>query len=142
MPTTAYTLGVSSPQRELAAERRAIRDFVEADPLLGRFFEVFLFEDLPASDRRPDQAYLKQVEGAAVYVGVFGQEYGAADTEGISPTEREFDRATASGRDRLVFVKGADSSRDPRMAALIGKAGSQLIRRRFTDVSRALRQPR
>jgi len=135
MPTTAYTLFVSSPQRELAVERRAIRDFVEADPLLGRFFRVFLFEDLPASDRRPDQAYLQHVESAAVYVGVFGQEYGAFDAEGISPTEREFDRATALGRERLIFVKGADPGRDPRMAALIGKAGSQLIRRRFTDVS-------
>jgi len=130
-----YFLFVSSPQRELAAQRRAIRDFVEADLLLGKFFKVFLFEDLPASDRRPDRAYLEQAERSAVYVGLFGQEYGAVDAEGISPTEREFERATASGRERLIFVKGNDLGRDPRMTALIQKAGSQLIRRRFTDVS-------
>ena len=38
---------VSSVQKEFAAERRAIRDFVEGDALLRRFFTVFLFEDLP-----------------------------------------------------------------------------------------------
>lgn len=36
MPPPPYTVFVSSPQRELAAERRAIRDFVEADPLLAQ----------------------------------------------------------------------------------------------------------
>ena len=57
------------------------------------------------------------------------------DAEGIFPTEREFDRATASGRERLIFVKGPDVGRDPRMAALVVRARWQLIRRRFTDVS-------
>ena len=38
---------ISSVQKELAAERRAIRDFVDGDPLLRRFFDVFLFEDVP-----------------------------------------------------------------------------------------------
>jgi hypothetical protein len=40
---------VSSVQKELAVERRSVRDFVEGDALLRRFFDVFLFEDLPAS---------------------------------------------------------------------------------------------
>jgi hypothetical protein len=52
---------VSSVQKELAEERRALRDFVAGDPLLRRFFDVFLFEDLPASDRRIDEVYLEQV---------------------------------------------------------------------------------
>ena len=30
--------------------------------LLSRHFEVFLFEDLPATDQRPDQLYLDRVE--------------------------------------------------------------------------------
>jgi hypothetical protein len=50
--------------------------------------------------------------------------------------EREFDQATAQGEVRLIFVKGADdASRHPKMRALIGKAGAQLIRRRFTSIS-------
>jgi hypothetical protein len=40
---------ISSVQKELAAERRALKDYIHGDPLLRRFFDVFLFEDLPAS---------------------------------------------------------------------------------------------
>lgn len=129
------TIFVSSVQKELAAERRALRDFVEGDALLRRFFKVFLFEDLPASDRRADAVYLDEVDRCGVYVGLFGNEYGWAEGNAQSPTELEFDRATAKGKPRLIFVKGADDkARHPRMAALIRHAGAQLIRRRFQDI--------
>ena len=128
-------LFLSSVQKELADERRAVRDFVRGDPLLRRFFDVWLFEDQPASDRRADQVYLDQVDHCGLYIGVFGLDYGAEDAQGLSPTEREFDRATAKGKARLICVKGADDKgRHPKMAALIRKAGAQLIRRRFTGV--------
>ncbi|HVA67019.1 MAG TPA: ATP-binding protein [Elusimicrobiota bacterium] len=125
---------VSSVQKELQAERFAIRDFVHADPLLRRFFKVFLFENLPASDRRADRVYLDEVDRCGVYVGIFGNEYGY-ETGGISPTEREFDRATGRGKPRLIFIKGGDDrARHPKMLALIRKAGEQLIRRRFVGL--------
>lgn len=126
---------VSSVQKELAAERRAVRDFVEGDALLRRFFDIFLFEDLPASGWRPDELYLSEVESSAVYIGIFGSEYGYEDAAGISPTEREFDHATAKGKERLIFVKGSDDkTRHPKMRALIGKASDQLNRRRFRSI--------
>lgn len=125
---------VSSVQKEFAEDRRAVKAFVEGDPLLRRFFTVFLFEDLPAADARPDSVYLDQVDRAALYVGLFGKEYGFEDAKGLSPTEREFDRATGRGKPRLIFVKGSDDrARHPKMAALIHKAGEQLVRRRFAD---------
>jgi hypothetical protein len=43
---------VSSVQKEFAEERKAIKAFVSGDSLLRRLFHVFLFEDLPAEDRR------------------------------------------------------------------------------------------
>jgi ATP-dependent DNA helicase RecG len=49
---------ISSVQRELAEERRALKTFVEGDALLRRFFAVFLFEDLPAADVRAGEVYL------------------------------------------------------------------------------------
>jgi len=128
------TLFVSSVQKELNAERRAIKSFLQNDPLLRRFFDVFLFEDLPASDRRTDDVYLDEVENCDLYVGLFGNEYGSEDARGVSPTEREFDLATQKGKPRLIFVKGADDrTRHPKMIKLIRKAGAQLIRRRVTD---------
>ena len=133
--TARKQLFISSVQKELADERRALKNYVHGDPLLRRFFEVFLFEDLPASDRRVDEIYLHEVERSAIYVGLFGDDYGYQDAEGISPTEREFDHATALGTERLIFVKGNDdSARQPKMLALIRKAGVQLIRRRFSTL--------
>lgn len=126
---------ISSVQKELTAERRAVKEFILHDPLLRRFIgDVFLFEDMPASDRRTDQVYLDQVDRCGIYIGIYGLEYGMEDAEGLSPTEREFDRASAKSKTRLIFVKGADDkARHPKMHKLIRKAGEQLIRRRFND---------
>ena len=41
---TKFLLFLSSVQKEFAFERQAVKDFVETDPLLRRFFEVFVFE--------------------------------------------------------------------------------------------------
>lgn len=127
---------VSSVQKELTPERRAVRDFIRNDALLSRYFDVFLFEELPATDRRADNVYFDYVDRSAIYLGIFGSEYGWEDAEGISPTEREFDRATEKGKNRLVYVKGSsDEGRHPKMAALIRKAERALVRRRFRDIT-------
>lgn len=134
MPATQLRIFISSVQKELAEERHAVKAFIENDPLLRRFFTVFLFEGLPASDRRADAVYLAEVDRCAIYLGLFGNDYGFEDVEGLSPTEREFDRATIQGKSRLVFVKGTDDQqRHPKMQALIHKSGWQLIRRRFNN---------
>jgi hypothetical protein len=128
-------LFISSVQKELKAERRAVKEYVQGDPLLRRYFDVFLFEDLSAVDRRADDLYLDEVERSRVYVGLFGSEYGNEDGEGLSPTEWEFKHATAKGKTRLIFVKGSDDKgRHPKMLKLIRTAGSQLIRRRFNEI--------
>ncbi len=130
------TIFISSVQKELQEERRAIKDYVQGDPLLWRFFDVFLFEDLPASDRRADEVYLDQVDRCGIYIGLYGTQYGIEDEQGLSPTEREFNRATEKGKVRLIFIKGTDDrGRHPRMRTLLRKAGAQVIRRRFGSVS-------
>lgn len=134
MASAPFRIFISSVQKELADQRHAVKSFIESDPLLRRFFTVFLFEDLPASDRRADAVYLSEVDQCDVYLGLFGDEYGFEDAEGLSPTEREFDRATAAGKARFIFVKGVDDAgRHPKMRSLVRKAGNQLIRRRFEN---------
>lgn len=132
---------LSSVQKELAAEREAVRDFIRKDPLFRDYFKVFLFEDLPASDRSPDGTYLEQVSRSAIYLGIFGDEYGSEDAADISPTEHEFDQATADSIYRLIFVKGSDDSkRHPKMKAFVGKASRQLTRRRFETIDELIRE--
>ncbi len=129
---TPVRIFISSVQQEFALERERLRDYLRGDPLMRRFFEVFLFEEVPASDQRPDRVYLDKVDRCDIYVGLFGRDYGGEDAEGVSPTEREFERATESEKHRLIFVKGAEASdRHPKMEALIAKAQAGLVRRRF-----------
>ncbi len=132
-------LFISSVQKEFATERAALRDYLHGDALMRRFFQPFLFEEVPAADRRADEVYLHQVEHCDIYVGLFGEDYGYEDAEGISPTEREFMRATQLNKPRLIFVKGAeDKTKHPMMLALIRKAGNELIRRRFVTTAELL----
>jgi len=81
-----------------------------------------------------DELYLDEVERCDIYIGLFGCDYGYEDAEGISPTEREFNLAGELSKPRFIFVKSSNAKRHPRMAALIDRAGSQLIRRHFTSL--------
>ena len=127
-----YKIFISSVQKEFKDERRALRDYIHGDPLLRKFFEVFIFEDLPASDHRADEVYLEEVKSSDLYLGLFGNEYGVEGNEVKSPTHKEFLLATHLSKPRLIYVKGdGDSGRHPKMFALLRLAGDQLIRRRF-----------
>jgi len=142
MKSKGYTIFISSVQKELEAERRAIKNFITHDALLRRFItKVFLFEDIPASDRKTDDIYLEEVEQCDIYLAILGNEYGWKNEEGQSPTELEFDQATKTHRERLVFVKGTDdTARDPDMVKLVHRAGRQLTRRRFLDMPGLIRE--
>ena len=43
-------LFISSVQKEFETERAALRDYLRGDALMRRFFESFLFEEVPAAD--------------------------------------------------------------------------------------------
>lgn len=55
-------LVIRAVQKDLGAERKAIKDFVQGDPLPQRFFTVVLCEDMPASGRSADTGYLREVD--------------------------------------------------------------------------------
>jgi predicted HTH transcriptional regulator len=100
--------------------------------MLGRFFQPFIFEELPATNKTVQQAYLEEVLVCDIYIGLFGSLYGYEDAEGISPTEREYDVATEKKKHRLIFVKDHDrTSIHLKEAALIAKAESSVIRKSF-----------
>ena len=106
-----FKVFISSVQREFAAERQMLAEYVRKDALLGKFFDVFLFEEEPACDVEARDLYLPEVEKSDIYLGILGAQFGNVDADGISPTEREYDLATIKGKERLVFVKKCE--RDP-----------------------------
>jgi ATP-dependent DNA helicase RecG len=131
-------LFISSVQKEFQSERYAIRDFVNKDALLSQFFTVFLFEDLPPVDQRPDEVYLDEVKDSPIYVGLFGNQYGNwRDENGLSPTEKEYRLATELRKRRLVLVKQGNDP-EPEMKNLINRAGDELVRKRFGSTEEML----
>ena len=125
---------ISSVQKEFADARSFLRDYLRGDPLFRKFCDVFLFEDVLAQDRRANGLYLDEVERCDLYLGLFGNEYGHEDAEGVSPTEREFDLAGELSKPRFIFIKMNPVGCHPKMAALIARAGNELIRRRFESL--------
>jgi len=126
---------ISSVQSEFATERQELHDYIHADALLGRFFEPFLFERLPASDQRADAVYLREVEQCAIYLGLLGMQYGSEDDDGLAPTEREFDHATTNHKTRLIFLTNHSArEREAKQRDFVSKVQSSLIRKRFTSV--------
>lgn len=121
---------ISSVQSEFAAERKALHEYLSADPLLGKFFEPFLFELLPATDQRADEIYLNEVEQSDIYLGLFGRTYGFENAEGLSPTELEFNNATDLHKTRLVYLTNHTAEeRHPKQNQLITKAQEVLVRK-------------
>lgn len=128
-----YRIFISSVQREFAKERKALADMIRKDLLLGTFFDVFLFERTTAQNRSAQGVYLTEVRESDIYLGIFGDEYGFEDEKGISPTEREYDLASALGKYRLAFVKRSASKRAPKERTLVAKVECDVTRKSFSS---------
>ena len=117
---------ISSVQREFSHARTVLASFINNDPYWSEFFYAFIFENLPASQRSPQDIYLGEIDRCVIYLGIFGLRYGRLNANGISATEEEFDYAVEIGRDPLIFVKELTprAQRAQRMQALIQKAGN------------------
>ena len=124
---------ISSVQNEFANERVKLCDYIRQDALLGKFFMPFIFEELPAVNISAQNAYVSEVERSDIYLGIFGETYGFEDKEGISPTEREYDKATELSKYRLTFIRKHDiNTVHPKEQAFISKIESNVVRKSFS----------
>jgi predicted HTH transcriptional regulator len=118
-----YKIFVSGAQKELKEERRAVKDFILADPLLSEYFDVFLFEDSPAKSKSAERVYLGEARKSDIYIGILGKKYGASGKGEISPVESEFREAKKTHKTILIYIKGEngqnDKKRDPGIQRLI-----------------------
>ena len=131
-----YKIFVSANQRELKEERFAVKDIITSSQTLKEFFDVFLFEDLPAKGKPPASTYLKQVDNSDIYIGIIGDEYGIKGKDGISATEREFRHFIKLKRQResIIFIKGRDDSkRDKDTQRFIKTVRDSFVYKRFTN---------
>ena len=127
---------ISSVQSEFASERKMLCEYITSDALFGRFFEPFIFENLPASNQSSKKIYLSEVEKCDIYLGIFGKEYGYEDENGISPTEHEYDLAVSLSKTKLLFLSQHDKiQRHPKEQAFIKKAEKEVVRKKFSTPS-------
>lgn len=126
---------ISSVQGEFADERKMLYDYLSSDSLLGRFFEPFIFEKLPAVSRKANNVFSKEVENTNVYLGLFGKEYGSQDSKGVSPTDYEFNAALKFDKTVLVFLSDCLlKERHLKMQKLIKKAEQFVVRKTFNSL--------
>ena len=135
---TTYKIFISSNQTELKDERAVVKEIILDNPTLRNFFEVFLFEDIPAKGESPVTSYLKEVDNSDIYIGIIGREYGVKGKDGLSPIEREFRRfIKRTGKEALIFIKGRDDSRRDRdVQNFIKIIRESYIYKRFTNPDR------
>jgi len=133
-----YKIFVSGVQRELANQRRAVKDLVSENILLREHFTVFLFEDIPATSKPASKAYLGEVDKSDIYIGIFGNSYGTEGPQGVSATELEFRRAQKQDKEILIYLKGlSDSKRDKELKNLIKeieKSESGYVYKQFNGI--------
>ena len=123
---------ISSVQNEFAEERKRIAEYIRQDALFSMCFDPFLFEELPAQDKSAQTAYLEQAADAGIYLLLLGKRYGYEDANGISPTEREYDTATASHAYRIAFIKEMQE-REPKEELFKQKIDDAVIRNSFNS---------
>ena len=79
---------------------------------MNRFFDVFSFEEIPASGKSPVELYSHEVTNSEIYIGLIGSSYGSILKSGISPTELEYDLYHKTHNDALIFIKNIKTRED------------------------------
>jgi predicted ATPase len=113
-PDQRVRVFVSSTLRELAAERRAVRDAVTSLRLVPVMFE------LGARPYPPRPVYRAYIAQSQVFVGIYWQSYGwVAPGEEVSGLEDEY--RLSAGLPRLIYVKSPASDREPRLTEMLAR---------------------
>ena len=76
-------------------------------------------------------AYLTEASKSGIYLLLIGERYGYEDAEGVSPTEREYDAATAGHAYRIAFIKNT-YSREAKEDAFKQRIDADVIRNTFS----------
>jgi predicted ATPase len=114
-PDQRLRVFVSSTLRELAAERRAVRQAIERLAATPVMFE------LGARPHPPRELYRAYLEQSDIFVGLYWDKYGwVAPGEAVSGLEDEYNLAPAS-MPRLIYIKESAGHREERLEALLDR---------------------
>jgi predicted ATPase len=129
-PDQRVRVFVSSTLEELAAERVAAREAIEALRLIPVLFE------LGARPHPPRSLYRSYLEQSDIFVGIYGERYGwVGPGMDISGLEDEYRLATA--KPKLLYIKKPAPARDDQLRAFIDRIreSAQVSYRSFADAT-------
>ena len=131
-----YKVFISSVQSEFSKERQLVFDFIRNDELMGQYFEPFIFEQIAAQDANPRQLYLDEASSSQVYLLLMGKRYGNILSDGISPTEKEYQAAGEGNAWRVAFISDLDGQqREEAEERFFRKVQNELSYRVFSNPS-------
>jgi len=90
---------ISSVQADLQGERHAVAAAIRA---LGA--TPVMFEEFGGRDDAPQAAYLSEVAGSTIYIGILGRSYGRLQDSRLSATHTEFREAERQGLRICTYV--------------------------------------
>jgi len=123
-----YKVFISSVQLEFASERLKLSEYLQNDALFRRFFDVFIFESIPAQDRTAFNVYIEEVKQCDIFITLLGKKVGFEFEDGSFPTQQEFETATKYNKYRLVFLLNVnENDRHKKINLLIKKVSEDLI---------------
>src|ERR1700722_20958237 len=93
---------ISSVMAELPAERQAVAAGIRAVGL-----RPVMFEEFGGRDADPEEAYLAEVEGADIYIGILGRRYGKPLKSRYSATHAEYLHAEKHALRMAVWTSAA-----------------------------------
>ena len=124
---------ISSVQKEFVKERKQLAKYICNDIILRHFFDVFLFEEVPAQERNPSEVYLNEVRDCDIYLGLLGTTYGNVNSQGISATEQEYNEAGKHNKERICFVLNRHKICDIKQINFIKKVSTDTVRKSFSN---------
>lgn len=104
---------ISSVMAELAAERQAAAAGVRAVGL-----RPVMFEEFGGRDADPEEAYLAEVEGSDIYIGIMGKRYGKPLKSRFSPTHAEYRHAEQQALRMAVWTLDTNEREGPEQSFL------------------------
>ena len=93
---------ISSVMADLAEERQAVAAAVRSVGV-----RAVLFEEFGGRDADPEEAYLAEVEGADIYIGILGRRYGKPLKSRFSATHAEYLHAEKHALRMAVWTAAA-----------------------------------
>src|SRR5215468_7914026 len=119
-PDQRLRVFISSTLNELAPERRAVRDAIDALHLSPIFFEA-------SARPYPAQAlYRAYVAQSDVFVGIYWQSYGVL-VPGMDISGLEDEYRISSGKPRLIYVKEPAAARESQLRQLLDHIRSENV---------------